>query len=100
MFFLSETLRKYPPLPILNRICTKEYKVPGTDTVLEKGVRVMIPVMGIQRDPEYYPDPETFDPDRFSEENRKNIKPFTFIPFGDGPRVCIGEYIMVFDILT
>ncbi|XP_045483362.1 probable cytochrome P450 6a14 [Harmonia axyridis] len=87
---INETLRKYPPGPILNRICTKEYKVPNTDIVLEKGIRVMIPVMGIHRDPEHYPDPEKFDPERFSEENKRNIKPFTFLPFGEGPRVCIG----------
>ncbi|XP_044761017.1 probable cytochrome P450 6a14 [Coccinella septempunctata] len=87
---INETLRKYPPLPVLNRICTKEYRVPGTDLVLEKGQRLMIPVIGIQSDPEYYPEPEKFDPDRFSEENKKNMKPYTFLPFGDGPRVCIG----------
>ncbi|KAK9884819.1 hypothetical protein WA026_009046 [Henosepilachna vigintioctopunctata] len=87
---INETLRKYPPLVSLSRICTKEYQVPGTDLVLEEGVRVMIPVYGIHHDPDYYPDPEKFDPDRFSEENKQNIPPFAFIPFGEGPRICIG----------
>ncbi|KAK9884792.1 hypothetical protein WA026_009020 [Henosepilachna vigintioctopunctata] len=87
---INETLRLHPSLPDLNRICTKTYKVPGEDLVLEKGMRVMIPVIGIHRDPEYYPDPDKFDPDRFSEENKKNRNPFTFIPFGEGPRICIG----------
>jgi cytochrome P450 family 9 len=42
-------------------------------------------------DPKYYPNPEVFDPERFSEKNKHNIKPFTFSPFGVGPRACIGK---------
>ncbi|KAK9884813.1 hypothetical protein WA026_009040 [Henosepilachna vigintioctopunctata] len=87
---VNETLRKYPPLAGLSRICTKEYKVPGSHIVLEKGVRVMIPVSGIHHDPDYYPNPEIFDPDRFTEENKKTRPAFSFLPFGEGPRVCIG----------
>ncbi|XP_044761156.1 probable cytochrome P450 6a14 [Coccinella septempunctata] len=87
---INETLRKYPPVPNLNRVCTKEYKVPDTDLVLEKGIKLMIPIIGIQHDPEFYPEPEKFDPDRFSEENKKTRPSFTFLPFGEGPRICIG----------
>ncbi|KAK9884812.1 hypothetical protein WA026_009039 [Henosepilachna vigintioctopunctata] len=87
---VNETLRKYPPVPGLPRICNKDYKVPGTDLVLEKGVRVMISVAGIHHDPDYYADPEKFDPDRFSEDNKKNLTPNSFLPFGEGPRYCIG----------
>ncbi|KAK9884789.1 hypothetical protein WA026_009014 [Henosepilachna vigintioctopunctata] len=87
---LNETLRKYPPLPCLHRKCNKTYKVPGADLILEKGMRVTIPVIGIHHDPDYYPDPGKFDPDRFTEENKRNRKQFTFLPFGDGPRICIG----------
>ncbi|CAH1372926.1 unnamed protein product [Tenebrio molitor] len=87
---INETLRKYPPHPGLNRICTKDYLVPGTDIVIEKGTKVMVPILGVQRDPEYYPDPEKFDPDRFTEVNKNKRHPFTFLPFGEGPRICIG----------
>ncbi|KAK9881443.1 hypothetical protein WA026_016329 [Henosepilachna vigintioctopunctata] len=84
---VTETLRKYPPLPSLPRICTKDYKVPGTDLIIKKGIRVVIPVFGIHRDPDYYPDPEKFDPERFSEGNKNDV---TYMPFGYGPRYCIG----------
>lgn len=45
-------------------------------------------------DPEYFPNPEQFDPERFNKENKKNIKDFTYIPFGEGPRMCLGMYII------
>lgn len=88
----SETLRKYPPLPTLNRICVADYKIPNTDIVIEKGTQVTIPVLGLQTDENYFPDPERFDPDRFSEENKRNIHEFTYLPFGEGPRMCIGKF--------
>ncbi|XP_044761018.1 probable cytochrome P450 6a14 [Coccinella septempunctata] len=87
---LCETLRKYPPLSSLYRICTETYQLPGTDVVLEKGTRVLIPTYGIHHDPEYYLDPEKFDPDRFGADRRGAKLDCTFLPFGIGPRVCIG----------
>ncbi|KAF2902946.1 hypothetical protein ILUMI_03246 [Ignelater luminosus] len=85
-----KTLRKYPPVPIHTRECTKTYKVPGTNIILDKGSLVFIPVLGIQRDPKYYPDPDKFDPERFSEEQKATRHSATWTPFGDGPRACIG----------
>lgn len=90
---LSETLRMYPPLGFLDRIATADYKVPNSDVIIEKGTPVFIPMLGMHYDPEYFPDPEKFDPDRFSEQNKKNRVPFTYFPFGDGPHVCIGQRI-------
>ncbi|KAF5307418.1 hypothetical protein FQR65_LT06932 [Abscondita terminalis] len=87
---VSETLRKYPAVSVINRTCTKTYKVPDSDLVIEKGTTIQIPVLGIQRDPEIYPDPNKFDPERFSPENKAGRHPFTWLPFGEGPRVCIG----------
>lgn len=91
MFSISESLRRYPAVPILPRKCTKDYPVPGTNLVIKKKTSVHIPVLGIQMDPDYYPDPEVFDPDRFTPENKAKRPEFTFLPFGEGPRMCIGE---------
>lgn len=65
--------------------------MPGTDFILPKGTQVSIAVAGIHHDPEYYPDPEKFDPERFSEENKNKRPACTYLPFGDGPRICIGK---------
>ncbi|XP_036150305.1 cytochrome P450 6k1-like isoform X2 [Monomorium pharaonis] len=87
---VSETLRMYPPLPFLDRLTVETYKMPNSDLVLEKGTPVYISMLGIHYDPEYFSDPEKYDPERFSEENKRNIPSCAYIPFGGGPRICIG----------
>ncbi|KAF2887071.1 hypothetical protein ILUMI_19102, partial [Ignelater luminosus] len=88
---VCETLRKYPVLPFLDRLCIQDYKVPGSDLVIEKGTPVYIPMFGLHYDPEYFPDPDKYDPERFSDENKNHLPGYTYIPFGEGPRACIGE---------
>nr|QLL22070.1 cytochrome P450 [Tribolium confusum] len=87
---INEALRMYPPASLLSRKCVKDYKIPDSDVILEKGMVVLIPILGIHHDKEYYPDPEKFDPNRFSEENKSLRHSYTHIPFGEGPRICIG----------
>jgi cytochrome P450 family 6 len=87
---INETLRKYPPVPLLMRKCVQDYKIPGEDVIIEKGTGIMIPVLGIHYDKEYYPDPEKFDPERFTEENKNSRHHYAHLPFGEGPRICIG----------
>ncbi|XP_055714885.1 probable cytochrome P450 6a23 [Phlebotomus papatasi] len=86
---IKETLRKHTAIDFLIRSCSQDYPVPGTSHVIEKGTFLTIPIYGIHHDPEIYPDPEKFDPERFAEENIKNRHPFAWLPFGEGPRNCI-----------
>lgn len=79
---MNETLRKYPPAFIITRNSTKDFKIPGTEMVIPAKTDININVLSIHRDPEYYPNPEKFDPLRFTKENVRVRKPFTFIPFG------------------
>ena len=90
-FYVTETLRKYPPVPILNRICTKEIDLPNTNIRVPKGALITIPLLGIHRDPSIYPDPDKFDPERFNADKIKERHPNAYMPFGEGPRNCIGK---------
>nr|AZP56675.1 CYP6K1b [Locusta migratoria migratoria] len=90
---LSETLRKYPPLPFLNRECTEPYTIPDSDVVVDKGTGIVISLFGLHYDPEHFPDPERFDPERFSEEEKANRHPYVYLPFGDGLHACIGMFV-------
>jgi cytochrome P450 family 6 len=91
----TETLRKYPPLPFLDRTCLSDYKLPspsGNGTItLPAGTGVFVTLLGIQHDPQYFPKPEIFDPERFTEENIRSRPKYTYIPFGEGLRKCIGN---------
>lgn len=58
--------------------------------IVEPGIPVIIPSSAIHFDPKYYPNPDKFDPERFNDENKRNIHPSTHLPFGMGPRICVG----------
>ncbi|CAG2172429.1 unnamed protein product [Oppiella nova] len=87
---LTETLRHYSPALRLERQTMEDVTLGDTGVKIEKGVIVEIPIYAIHHDPDHYPDPFTFNPDRFMPENRDHIKPYTYLPFGSGPRNCIG----------
>ncbi|KAG6460655.1 probable cytochrome P450 9f2 [Manduca sexta] len=100
---LNETLRKWSPAVILDRICNKEFILPppreGGDAYrVNPGDVVYNFVNSLHMDPKYFPDPEKFDPDRFLDENKHNIKPFTYMPFGMGPRNCIGSRFALLEL--
>lgn len=94
----AETLRKYPPSIVLKRCAQIDYEIPDTDLVIEKGVTVLIPVFAIHHDSNYYPDPEKFDPNRFTAEETKKRHPMTWLPFGEGPRNCIAARFAMMQI--
>uniref|UniRef100_A0A4W5KAW0 Cytochrome P450, family 3, subfamily A, polypeptide 65 n=1 Tax=Hucho hucho TaxID=62062 RepID=A0A4W5KAW0_9TELE len=58
--------------------------------VIPKDCVVLVPTWTLHRDPEICSDPEEFKPERFSKENKESIDPYTYMPFGAGPRNCIG----------
>ncbi|XP_060530967.1 cytochrome P450 9e2-like [Cylas formicarius] len=100
---VAEILRKWSPGVATDRVCTKPYTIepvnPGEKALhLPIGTTLFIPMFAIHRDPTYYPNPEKFDPERFSDENKDNIKPYTFIPFGSGPRNCIGSRFAILEV--
>ncbi|NXS90956.1 CP3AO protein, partial [Jacana jacana] len=92
---VNESLRLYPVGGRIERVCKKTVELNGV--TIPKGMVVMIPVYVMHRDPEYWPEPEEFRPERFSKESKESIDPYTFLPFGAGPRNCIG---MRFALLT
>lgn len=86
----KETLRKYPILDNQNRKSTQDFKIPNSKLVIPAGTNVMIPVSAIHNDERFYEEPDRFDPDRFLSENVKKRPPFTYLPFSEGGRMCIG----------
>jgi len=83
-----ESLRLYPPAMRTDRQCNQSCEIGPYH--IPKDMIVNISIVGVHHCEEFWPEPEKFDPDRFSPENRDNIVPYSFIPFGAGPRNCIG----------
>lgn len=83
-----ETLRMNPPVQMTYRTCVQS-NVLG-EIPIDKGTLIRIPIFSIQHDEKYFPDPEVFDPDRFLGKNKDRVVPFSFMPFGKGPRQCVG----------
>jgi len=71
-------------------MCTEDYPLPNSKLVVEKGTQIIISLLGIHRDEEYFPDPLSYQPERFTDEHR-NYTPAAYMPFGVGPRQCIGN---------
>lgn len=89
-FFFAESLRKHPPGAIIVREATRDYAAPNHNLSISKGQQIFIPVFGIHHDPAIYEDPEAFKPERFAPEEVQRRVAGAFLPFGDGPRNCVG----------
>ncbi|XP_033326768.2 putative cytochrome P450 6a14 [Megalopta genalis] len=92
----KETLRMYPPVPFITRKSVDDYTFADLKFSIPKGVSVFIPLYGIHYDPDIYPNPETFDISRFMGDAESKRHPMHYLPFGDGPRNCIGARFAVF----
>lgn len=77
---------------MLNREASAPWKIPNSDVTIDKGTAIIIPAMALQHDPKYWPDPQSFIPERFSPEQTADTSFLDrpYMPFGDGPRNCIG----------
>lgn len=98
---VSEALRMWPLAPAVDRYCTQDYTLDdgqGLKFTIDKGTCVWFPASGLHHDPQYFPNPEKFDPERFNDENKGNINLGAYIPFGIGPRNCIGSRFALMEV--
>jgi cytochrome P450 len=96
---IKEALRLFPPIPYLFRKVEQETDL-GNGFVLPAGCYSMVVTYTTHRNPEYFPDPERFDPDRFSPENCLGRHPYAYIPFGAGRRMCVAYKFGVMEAKT
>ncbi|XP_035789952.1 cytochrome P450 6a2-like isoform X2 [Anopheles albimanus] len=96
---IMETLRMHPPAATMHKTCTKKYIMrrgerdeAGHDlgVYVREGTPILIPVLALHMDAKYFPEPQKFDPDRFSPERKVTHEGTVYLPFGEGPRICVG----------
>ncbi|CAK1553416.1 unnamed protein product [Leptosia nina] len=86
----KEAMRLFPSLGFLQRQCAKRYTIPELGVTIDPGVTTIIPIQAIQTDEKYFENPHEFRPKRFGGESGKQINNYAYLPFGEGPRACIG----------
>ncbi|KAB0798743.1 hypothetical protein PPYR_06623 [Photinus pyralis] len=92
---ITETMRMFPATSFIHRECLEDYKIPSTGLVIEKGTPIIVGQYGLHYDERYFPEPHIYRPERFSDENMNQIGRCTYLPFGEGPRSCIGQMLGV-----
>jgi len=84
---MNEVMRMNPAAPFLERRCNKDITYNGIH--IKKDMVIQVSVQTLHYSEKYYAEPETFNPDRWSPENKANLNPYAFMPFGLGPRNCV-----------
>ncbi|KAM8815567.1 thromboxane-A synthase isoform 2-T2 [Rhynchonycteris naso] len=93
---IAETLRMYPPAFRFTREAAQDCEVLGQH--IPAGTVVEMAVGALHHDPEHWPSPEAFDPERFTAEAQRSRRPFTYLPFGGGPRSCLGVRLGLLEV--
>ena len=94
---IKESLRLYPSVYFISRILGEDLRLTN-GYLLPKSTDVFIHIYDVHRNPDVYPDPERFDPDRFLPENCQNRHPYAYLPFSAGPRNCIGQKFAILEL--
>ncbi|XP_042210514.1 cytochrome P450 4C1-like isoform X2 [Homarus americanus] len=95
---IKETMRIFPPVATISRAIQEEVVI--NNYCIPAGTSVTVFIYKLHHDPEQFPDPEVFDPDRFLPENANKRHPFAYIPFSAGPRNCIGQKLAMMEMKT
>ncbi|GFY37958.1 cytochrome P450 3A8 [Trichonephila inaurata madagascariensis] len=95
---VSETLRKFPPLLMAERTAVEDYVLGDTGITVEKGMRAIIPIYSMHYDPDFFQDPESFNPERFMDGYEPKHPQYAYLPFGAGPRNCLGMRFALLEI--
>lgn len=85
---VKESMRLYPPAPVITRVATTDTRI--GETAVRARTQIVIPIYAIHRHRKLWGDPDRFEPDRFLPEREKEMPRTKFMPFGAGPRICIG----------
>ena len=93
---IDETLRLYPPAWVIGREALKPDQI--GELKLETGDNIALFIYGLHHNAKYWPDPEKFDPERFSEINKKDRPTHAYLPFGGGPRLCVGHQFAIVEM--
>lgn len=92
---LMETLRLYPPVPLIARSLKEDLKLASGDYVIPAGATIAVITYKLHRNESIYPNANKFDPDNFLPERQANRHYYAFVPFSAGPRSCVGLYIII-----
>jgi cytochrome P450 len=93
---ISETLRIFPPATALERTASEDIVLGSEQIKVNKGDIIHVPVYALHRDPENFPEPESFKPERFLAQNR-SYHPYSYLPFGAGPRNCVARRLALME---